>query len=408
MSERLKKILLVTGFVIVTLVIATALYLMFFKPPGGIQVVAPTTTIEPAGTLPTSGAAVPTAEIEPEVISEPRLPGASEVAKGGITKTQSLTLGGVVAPTLSSDAQGMSYYDKADGRFYRIGSDGEIEALSDKKFPNASGITWNSTSEKAVIEFPDGSNVVYDFEKETQATLPSHWEDFDFSPTTDQIIAKSIGLDPNNRSLVITNSDGTNTKSIAALGNNADKVIVDWSPNDQVVAFSDTGPVVSGFGRKLIIPIGKNEENFQGVTVEGFDFTSQWNKQGDKLLYSSVGAQNAYKPMLWVVDGRANSIGNNRRSLGIETWADKCSFTNNTTIYCAVPQSMAPNLGLQRSLANTIADGIYKINIETGAVELVAIPDIPQSIDSIQVSGNGDRVFFTNSSTGVLQQIILK
>jgi hypothetical protein len=410
MSERLKKILLVTGFVVTVLAIGMAIYIVFFKPVDELAQVKPerTTVPEEAGTLPSAGEAVPSAEEQPNVIKETRLPGASEIAKGGITKTETLTVGGVTAPSLSSDGLSMAYYDKQDGRFYKINSDGDVETLSDKKFPNASNVTWNASSEKAVIEFPDGSNVVYDFEKEKQTTLPAHWEDFDFSPTTDQIIAKSIGLDSNNRALVITNSEGTNTKSIAALGNNADKVIVDWSPNDQIVAFSDTSQSVSGFGQKLLIPIGKNEENFQGVAVEGFDFVSQWNKQGNKLLYSSVSSYNGYKPMLWVVDGNANSIGNNRRSLGVETWADKCSFINNSTAYCAVPQNMAQNVGLQRSLTRAIADSIYKINIETGTKELVATPDMPQSIDSIRISGDESRLFFTNASTGVLQQIKLK
>ena len=410
MSERLKKILIIVGFVITVAVIATALYFVFFRPVGSIPattITTPTTPTETSGGLPSAGTGQPITITEPED-DRFRLPGASEVAVGGITRTQALTTSGVTAPTLSSDAQGMNYYDEADDRFYRIDTDGTIESLSDKKFPGVSEVTWNEASEKAVLEFPDGSNIVYDFENETQVTLPAHWEDFDFSPTTDQIIAKSIGLDPNNRALVITNSDGSNTKSIASLGNNADKVIVDWSPNDQVVALSDTGPTTSGFGRKLMIPIGKNSENFQGITVEGFDFVSQWNQQGDKLLYSSVGSQNSYKPMLWVVDGRSNSIGNNRRSIGIETWADKCTFSNNTTIYCAVPQSMAANVGLQRALAENIADSIYRINIETGLTELVAVPDVPQSIDSLRVSGDEDRIFFTNSQTGILQQVLLK
>lgn len=410
MSERLKRILLIIGFVLIVVVIAAALYIVFFR--GAPEVVSPGTTGETIGEATTDGT-LPRADTgTPVTITEPpsvgtQLPEASPVADGGLTETEALTTGRVVAATLTG-GQDMAYYDRTDGRFYRVNSEGVIERLSDTQFPRAETIAWNNEGEKAVIEFPDGSNIVYDFDNETQVTLPAHWEDFGFSPSTDEIIAKSIGIDPGNRSLVITSTDGSRTQSIAALGDNADKVDINWSPNDQVVAFSDTGPSVSGFGRKLMIPIGKNQENFRGITVEGVNFLSQWNPQGNKLLFSSAGSQNGYRPTLWVVDGNPNALGENRRSLGVNTWADKCTFANNSTLYCAVPQQLGPNSGLQRALADSIPDDIYRINIETGATVRVAVPQVSQSIDSLHVNEDQSRLFFTNADTGVLQQLRLE
>jgi len=132
---------------------------------------------------------------------------------------------------------------------------------------------WNSDANKAVMEFPDGSNIVYDFDNETQVTLPNHWEEFDFSPVRDEIAAKSIALDPNNRYLVSTSADGSNVKNLQALGENEKKVQVNWSPNDQVVAFADTAGSISGdLDRKMIVPVGKNGENFKGLIVERMGF----------------------------------------------------------------------------------------------------------------------------------------
>ncbi|KKW36848.1 MAG: hypothetical protein UY81_C0011G0003 [Candidatus Giovannonibacteria bacterium GW2011_GWA2_53_7] len=411
MSERLKRIFVILGFVLVTASIATALYVVFFQGPSSdFAPVPPSETPSSEGTgegLPSAGEGTPTV-VSPEDRAPGALPEASPVADGGVTKTEAITTGRVVAPTLASDGVSMAYYDRTDGRFYTVTDEGEVERLSDKMFPKAETVSWNKTGDKAAIEFPDGSNVIYDFEDEKQTTLPSHWEDFSFSPVTNELVAKSIGLDPNNRSIVITSTDGSRTRAVAALGNNADKVTLDWSPNNQVIAFSDTGPTVSGFGRKMILPIGKNSENLPGITVEGINFKSQWSPQGNHLLFSSAGAEDDYRPMLWVVAGDPNAIGQQRRRLGLNTWADKCTFADNRTLYCAVPQALGPNTGLQRALADNVADSIYRVNIETGVTERVAIPEKAQSIDSLTVSQDGKRLFFTNHETGVLQQIQLK
>ena len=410
MSERLKRVLLIIGFVLVGFAIAAALYVVFFRAPAEVTTTPGTQPEIPEGVnegLPSAGVGAPVGVGE-EVGGTAALPAAAPIADGGVTKTQAITTGRVIAPTLAADGASMAYYDRTDGRFYKVNAEGDVERLSDKTFPKAETIVWNDAGEKAVIEFPDGGNIVYDFENEKQITFPSHWEDFDFSPSTDEIIAKSIGLDPNNRSLVIASADGSRTLSIAALGDNADKVTVNWSPNNQVVAFSRTGPGVSGAGRQMIIPIGKNRENFPGLTIEGLNFDAQWNPRGDKIVYSSAGAQDEYRPQLWVVDGNPGSLGERRRSLGINTWIDKCTFAGNSTMYCAVPQAMGPNIGLQRAIADNIADGIYRINIETGASERIAIPQTPQSIDALTVSRDGSRLFFTDKATGILQQLQLK
>lgn len=402
MSEQLKRILLIILFVVVAIGMAFALYWFFFRAAPEEE---PEAVVSEDGVvgLPEAGVGEPTLVTPEEEADGLQV---SKIARGGLTETTALTTGGVDAVSISSDGSGMNYYDDADGRFYRINEDGTVTLLSNQSFPEADSVVWADQGDKAVIEFPDGSNVVYNFETETQVTLPSHWEDFDFAPDGDEIIAKSMGVDPGNRWLVITSDDGTQTESIAALGTNADKVQVNWSPNDTVIAFSDTGTAQTGFGRKMIIPIGKNEENFKGLIVEGIEFESMWNPRGDQLLYSVSGGGNDYKPMLWVVDGSGDDMGDNRRSLGIETWVDKCTFTGNTVVICAVPQNLPANSGLQPELAADTFDYIYEIDISTGLSTLLAIPDSEQSISNITLSSDGSTLYYTDSF-GVLYMIKL-
>ncbi len=403
MSERVKKILLVTAFIVVTVGIAVALYLVFFRPAALVEEEVIIEDGVVTG-LPTAEEGLPTTII-PEEADELV---ASEIARGGLTAVTSLTTGRVGSTSINPDGSSMNYYDPSDDHFYRINEDGTATQLSDQKFPDVDSVAWANQGDKAVIEFPDGSNVVYNFETEVQVTLPSHWEDFDFSPSGSEIVTKSLGVDPNNRWLVITSDDGTRTQGMAALGNNEDQVQVNWSPNDQVIAFSDTGPAQTGFGRKMILPIGKSEENFKGLVVEGFGFEAQWSPRGDQILYSVSGQTNDYKPTLWLVDGSGDDMGDNRRNLGIETWVDKCTFSSASSILCAVPQNLPSNSGIQRALADDTFDYVYEVDLSSGVSSLLAIPDDDVSMESLTLSDDGSTLFFTDADSGILQMIKLQ
>lgn len=406
MTERTKKILLVSGFIVSVFVFAFVLYRLFFKPAPP----APTVQDQPddiSGELPTSLDGTTRDPIS-DGGSTTGLEEADDVARGGLTQTTTLTTAPVYNTTISDAGDVVQYYNSADGRFYTIDENGNVVALSDTQFPNAETIEWNKDAQKALIEFPDGSNIIYDFDSEKQVTLPTHWEDFDFSPVQDEVVAKSIALDPNNRWLVIASDDGSSTKSIQALGDNASKVDVNWSPNDQVVAFAQTSTSVQGgIDRNLIYPIGKNQENFKGLVVEGLNFDSLWSPNGKQLIYSVTGDYSSNKPLLWIVDATSATMGENRRSLGLNTWVDKCTWSSSSTIYCAVPLDLPANAGLQRSLYQTQPDGLYKVNLTTGQSSLIAIAAGETAMNRLQVNADESLLYFTNNA-GQLEVMRLK
>lgn len=408
LPEQTKRLLLIIGFLVSVVAIAFALYFAFFRiAPAPIE-----QTQTPVDVKGTTGGLKPSQTGAPsfkDQATEPAgLTPADEVALGDVTQTTQLTSAPIFNPSLASDGARVNFYDPQDEKFYRIANDGEIEALSDERFPSLDKATWDRSSEKAVLEFPDGSNIVYDFENETRVTLPKHWEDFDFSPTTDELIAKSIGIDPQNRWLVISNANGSNVKSIQALGDNEHKVQASWSPNNQVVAFSDTAEGIGSFDRRNIIPLGKEQENFKALTVEGLGFKSQWAPDGKKLLYSVSGSYSNYRPLLWVVDGTGAAMGENRRSLSLNTWADKCTFASDAAAICAVPQGLPANAGLQPELFSDIADALYEININTGATKLLAIPESDHVMSDLFITKDQSLVYFRDANTGQLSSIKLK
>jgi hypothetical protein len=154
--------------------------------------------------------------------------------------------------------------------------------------------------------------------------------------------------------------------------------------------------------------VGQNQENFPGLTVEGQGFQSEWSTTGDRLLYSVHNSASDYKPVLWLVGAQGDNIGSGRKSLSINTWADKCTFADNDTVYCAVPQTMETGAGFQPNLFGSVPDSFYKIDLTTGLKSLVAVPYGSFTAKNISVSSDGRYLTFTNSQTGRLERVQLQ
>ena len=114
------------------------------------------------------------------------------------------------------------------------------------------------------------------------------------------------------------------------------------------------------------------------------------------------------KPLLWIVDAQGDTINQNRQSLGINTWADKCTFASNTEIYCAVPTNLEKGAGLVPALANKTVDELYKIDLATGAKKLIATPTGGYNVSSIIVDDAQSQLTFSDKNTGLLYKIKLK
>ncbi len=414
-----KKIITVVGFVAVVLFMGYMLYYVFFRPAPPPAVNAPPTNAPTEGRLPTALPGVPQpTTVPPSTV--PLTPGApiltpptalppevSTIAKGGATWTATLTTRSTENVAMTPDGQNLQYYDRTEGKFYRITSSGQSTLLSDKVFRNVSKVNWSSDANKSILEFPDGSNVLFDFTTQKQVTLPKHWEKFDFSPDSNKIAGLSIGTDPSNRWLFVANPDGSSAELVEPLGSNADKVQVSWSPNNQIIATSRTGEA-QGFDSQMVLMVGKNGENFKGLVVDGWGFDYKWSPTGGRMLYNVYNSKSDYKPVLWISDAEGDSIGSNRKNLQINTWAEKCAYPDENTIYCAVPQTMETGVGLSPSLSDTVPDNFYKIDLRTGLRTLVATPYQGATARDVTISGDGQYLFFTDQATGRLNRIQLR
>ncbi|MDO8425201.1 MAG: hypothetical protein Q7T01_01670 [bacterium] len=411
-----RKLFIGAGLLVIVALLGYALYAVFFRVPEPTIPAPPSTSgtpptpveplpvapsgqpipVSPGGLTPVTGAptAAPTAAVLPTT------------ANGGRTATPALTVTPAAFTRVAPDGR-PQYYDVTTEQFYRVERDGTARALSEQTFPNARTIAWAPNADRAIIEFPDGANIFYDFATDRQVTLPAHWTAFSFSGRGDRIAGLTLDLDQENRFLFEADPDGGNFRPLEPLGANADKVTVSFSPNEQIIAFSRTGRAIGGL-RQFILPIGRNRENFAGLTVEGFDFRPSWSPDGQHLLYSAVHDTNDYKPELWIVDGSGDRIGENRRRLHVDTWADKCVFGSNTTLFCAVPDTLQRGYGLQPELADTVPDTIERIDLVSGARHVVGRPEDATSIQQLTVSPDGATLYFVAQRDGLLHEMQLR
>lgn len=412
MALNYKRLALVLLFLVITIGIGITIYYVFFRNvfgPGGNEntngvVTLPnanenrnvTGNVNVGGQLPNANAST----------LPPR-----PVAQGGETEVLPVTTTIPGGTALAPNGQDLLTYDPTTGQFFEISPDGRTRTpLTDDRYPAADRVTWSPLRDKAILEFPDDSKFLYDFRSKRQYTLAPEMEDISFSPSADRISFKFIGEDPEDRLLVISNFDGTGSRTIEPLANKASQFDVDWSAAGNIVA---TFHESIDANRQRVIPLGQLGENFSSFNVPGRGYQGDYSPSGEFLLYSVFTKESAYNPELYVADGRAESFGQRNVKLDLQTWPDKCTFGSGTTIYCAVPKYLEQGTALYPELASGIPDDIYRIDLTTGLKQLVAIPVDSSgrsvyTISQMYLSADESILYFHDQRTNQVSKIQLR
>ncbi|MBT3690497.1 hypothetical protein HOE31_02710 [bacterium] len=394
-----KKILMGIILLLIVISLSYLLYIFFFKS----EITTTPTTFIPSDTVLEPGqlpevVTRPTDQVSPDDTSFQGLV-PSKVARGGLTEVQKNTFSSSKGAMTSS--QGLVFYDSSSGKFLKVLSNGQLAEYSDKVFHQVESITWDRNGSQAILEYPDGANILYDFQEKKQITLPKEMREFTFSNDGNQIAAEVIGPNKENNWIVTANSNGSNIRFIEQIGDRASDVNVDFSPNNQVVAtFRDSYDA----NRQEIIFIGQNQENFKSFVPEGRGFEGVWTPNGTRMFYSVYSANTSFKPQLWIVDAQGNNIGLNNTDLRLNTWAHKCTINGSGgSAYCAVPRDLPTGSGWYPELANEVPDDFYLINLETGSYSLLAVPDSDTGYQAqnVMLSSDESTLYFTNSDNNV-------
>lgn len=411
-----KKIGLVALFVIITFGLIFLIVRVFFTSDDVPVGQVPGGTEFPGGQLPGIGDGTPTRipEIDNRTPFEiARGLQVSDTAQGGKTLVLPVNATRVVSPTPTRGGQDVAFYDPFDGHFYRLSADGQNKTLlTDEKFFTVSNVTWSANKDRAVIEYPDGSNILYDFATRQKATLPKEVEDPAFSSQGDNLAFRIDTGSEDDNWLIITDEDGNNAQFIEPVGNKGDQVDVMFSPDERVVALYSEP---TSAGSTEVYPLGKSGENFKSISVDGLNFTGAYSPDGERILYSVVAGDSGFLPELWVVDGKGSNIGRNKFDLKLQTWVEKCTFTENSrVVYCAVPETLPEGAGLSPFELLETKDNIYRIDLDTGIKKLLALPITPSgevatlAVTSVWLDKSEANLFMWDALTGGVYKIQLK
>ncbi|MFH1171842.1 MAG: WD40 repeat domain-containing protein [bacterium] len=409
----LKRLALITLFILLIVGILVVVWFLFFAPffrptqPGGNA-----NENVNGGALPNVNANRPVNTNANPVAQGPgTLPKPAEVANGSMTLAKNVSSTATVSPIIGPDGTSIIYYDDLSEKFVRLDpATGKLTDVTTQKFPDVKNITWAPDDQRAVLEFPDNSKIVYDFQSQRQYSLPSQSQKFSFSADSDRLAYAYIGTSAESNFLVTSNADGTGSKAVAELGDQADYVQVAWSPSDQVVGLYRKG---SAAGQQEIVFIGQNDENFKSLTTDGSGFQGKWTPDGTKLLYTVYSEMTNWNPELHLVYAAGDNIGQGDVDLGLQTSLDKCIFNHaGTHAYCAVPDLMERGSGLYPEFSANVKDSVYSINLTSGALSSVAQPvssDLNRfTIGRLLLSTDESTLYFTDLSTGKVEKVRLR
>ena len=411
MSPTVKKISLIVVFFLLIGALGFALWVLFFKPttpvvptpqpgtefPGGFPT-PPTGTVTPPGEVTPPGTLPPSTGI---IVPSDVIPGQTPASPFSLGLDGGIAIADTVVSTRSSFVQpasngsGFVFYDNETGLFKRFTDQGQVDIMTTRSFQDVKNVAWAPKTDKAVLEFSDGSNIIYNFATNESFTLPSQFEDFSFSPVGDKIAAKDLKLNKEDRWLVVVDDKGKNKTQVEHLGENEDRVQVQWNPNNQIIATSAKS--IDG-NRAEVIFLNENQVQYTKAIIQGRDLKYQYSPNGNKMLYSVYNPNSNYLPTLWITSSDPQAIDSGRLDTGLNTWADKCDFSNESTIYCAVPKEIGKYSGILRS-NNESDDDIYAIDTQTGRATLASTLLIPSEISSLKVSADGTKLYYVDEDS---------
>ncbi len=408
-----KKILIVLGFVVLAFGIGFLVWrLFFYSGPSEEEIIQNiiqqnTLPLPQAGERRTTVTLPETRRLTEEEIAEKRL---QETAQGGEVKTLPVTPDTVLDPMPVPGDRALVAYDPDEGLFYKITEDGRKILMTDDKFYEVQAVTWSKGGDKAVIEYPDGSNILYDFSKRKSITLPKEIVQPEFTET-EAIVAKTESENLDENWLIYMDKSGS-VSFVEDLGRFGGRVQTEVSPNELFIALHYK-PL--GIDKAEVFFLGKNKENFKSFVVDGFSFKGKFSPDGRKLLYSVIRESEEYRPSLWIVDATEASIGRNKKRLNVDTWVHKCVFSsiNTRILYCGVPDELPPNIGILPAGYSDTKDSIYRIDLSTGYASLIAVPAdekgvLDVSVLDIWLSKDERSLYFWDAKSGKVYRIRLK
>ena len=304
----------------------------------------------------------------------------------------------IIDPSFDDKNQLIRFYDKNTGKSLSIDFDGNnLKTLSGTELIGLSDVFWSPDHLKVISQFNHSDTpsdfFFYDYSNNQSTKLKSNLDSV-FWYNNDRIVYKYFDSKTSERTLNVSNPDGSNWKKITDLSYK--NLLLSPIPKSGLVAFWNA-------------PRSGEETKIQSISLLGGDpkviFQGKfgadylWSPSGNRILISHLDQKNGSKMQLAIT----NSQGGEYVNLDIPTFRSKCVWSNDeNSLFYALPTNIPTNAVLPDDYQNkkfTTTDTFWKVDIKTGKKERLITPDkISQSIDADQLFLTSDEkyLFFVN------------
>ncbi|MFC1608819.1 hypothetical protein ACFL2R_01735 [Patescibacteria group bacterium] len=298
-----------------------------------------------------------------------------------------------ISPEVDAEERRIIFYDKLNNAFKVINFDGSQESeLVDKFLPKFNEVFW-ATNKTSVIGRADDGFYSYSIESRKIDKIKDNVDNVVWANLSNKILYKYYSSDVEERTLNISNPDGSNWKKIADL--EYKDISIAPVPQTSMISYWNYPDKNISSELKLVSVVGEDAE----VIMSGkFGADYLWSPDGSRLLMSFVSSDG--KNLNLAV---ANSAGQASRELNIPTMVSKCVWSSdNENIFCALPSNISGDTLMPNDYQKGTflsKDTFWKINIEDGrksrVVDIEDISDVYDASDLL-LSPREDMLFFIN------------
>lgn len=214
-----------------------------------------------------------------------------------------------------------------------------------------------------------------------------------FSPDIKKVVYQK------NRELFTSDPSGKNQRTLVSDLRIKD-IILKWPSANNIALASKPSGAIAG----SLWFFDTRNSNVSKIVSNLFGLEALFSPDGSSFVYSYTD-QNGKNPML----GFHDKNGDQKIINNVSTLVDKCTWSTNSYIYCAVPKSWPDFAILPDDYYKNIfptADDIWKIAAETG--EKILILENTGAISNLAISEDENNIFFISKENQYLYKLNIK
>lgn len=234
----------------------------------------------------------------------------------------------VVSPTLTSSGDGLLFYKKDGGDLYRSDFEGKTqEKLSNITVVGLIEAVWSPKGDRALVFYLDRETkkAFLHIGTSSVAVLPQDIQSVMWLPDGSSFV---YTIRRNGQTdIVSADATGKNSRTLATTP--LRDLQIAWAGRDAVMLQTPSSGLAEGF----IFRLDRRTGTLTKFLGPQFGLTSLWSPDGSRVLLTTTD-RNGKNLSLEIVDSRGLGVF----SPTIATLPEKCTWTDNKTVICAVPQ----------------------------------------------------------------------